>query len=79
MGGQKVPIGTANRGSFTNFAVAFKHNLHAMKYDVIVLGSGPGGYVTAIRASQLGLKAAVVERESLGGICLNWGLSLIHI
>ena len=44
-----------------------------MKYDVIVLGSGPGGYVTAIRASQLGLKAAVVERESLGGICLNWG------
>jgi dihydrolipoamide dehydrogenase len=44
-----------------------------MKYDVIVLGSGPGGYVTAIRASQLGLKTAVVERESLGGICLNWG------
>ena len=44
-----------------------------MKYDVIVLGSGPGGYVTAIRASQLGLKAAVVEKESLGGVCLNWG------
>jgi dihydrolipoamide dehydrogenase len=44
-----------------------------MKYDVIVLGSGPGGYVTAIRASQLGLKTAIVERESLGGICLNWG------
>ncbi len=44
-----------------------------MKYDVIVLGSGPGGYVTAIRASQLGLKTAVVEKESLGGICLNWG------
>jgi dihydrolipoamide dehydrogenase len=44
-----------------------------MKYDVIVLGSGPGGYVTAIRASQLGLKIAVVEREALGGICLNWG------
>jgi len=44
-----------------------------MKYDVIVLGSGPGGYVTAIRASQLGLKTAVIERESLGGICLNWG------
>ena len=42
-------------------------------YDVIVLGSGPGGYVTAIRASQLGLKTAVVEKESLGGICLNWG------
>ncbi|TCI94886.1 dihydrolipoyl dehydrogenase [Tenacibaculum sp. M341] len=44
-----------------------------MKYDVIVIGSGPGGYVTAIRASQLGFKAAVVEKESLGGICLNWG------
>ena len=44
-----------------------------MKYDVIVLGSGPGGYVAAIRASQLGLKTAVIERESLGGICLNWG------
>lgn len=44
-----------------------------MKYDVIVLGSGPGGYVTAIRASQLGLKTAVIEREALGGICLNWG------
>lgn len=44
-----------------------------MNYDVIVLGSGPGGYVAAIRASQLGLKVAVIERESLGGICLNWG------
>jgi len=43
------------------------------KYDVIVLGSGPGGYVTAIRASQLGLKTAVIEKESLGGVCLNWG------
>ncbi|PHS07962.1 MAG: dihydrolipoyl dehydrogenase [Kordia sp.] len=43
------------------------------KYDIIVLGSGPGGYVTAIRASQLGLKTAVIEKESLGGICLNWG------
>ena len=42
-------------------------------YDVIVLGSGPGGYVAAIRASQLGLKTAIVERESLGGVCLNWG------
>ena len=42
-------------------------------YDIIVLGSGPGGYVTAIRASQLGLKTAVIEKESLGGICLNWG------
>ncbi len=45
----------------------------ANAYDLIVLGSGPGGYVAAIRASQLGLKTAIVERESLGGICLNWG------
>jgi dihydrolipoamide dehydrogenase len=44
-----------------------------MKYDIIIIGSGPGGYVTAIRASQLGFKTAVVEREELGGICLNWG------
>jgi dihydrolipoamide dehydrogenase len=44
-----------------------------MTYDLVVLGSGPGGYVAAIRASQLGLKTAIIERESLGGICLNWG------
>jgi dihydrolipoamide dehydrogenase len=44
-----------------------------MKYNLIVVGSGPGGYVAAIRASQLGLKTAVIEKESLGGICLNWG------
>ena len=44
-----------------------------MAYDIIVLGSGPGGYVAAIRAAQLGYKTAVVEKESLGGICLNWG------
>ncbi|MBP6584593.1 MAG: dihydrolipoyl dehydrogenase [Flavobacterium sp.] len=44
-----------------------------MKYDIIVLGSGPGGYVTAIRASQLGFKVAIVEKENLGGVCLNWG------
>ena len=43
------------------------------EYDVIIIGSGPGGYVTAIRASQLGLKTAIVEKESLGGVCLNWG------
>ncbi len=43
------------------------------KYDLIIIGSGPGGYVTAIRASQLGFKTALVEKESLGGICLNWG------
>ena len=45
----------------------------ADSFDVIVIGSGPGGYVTAIRAAQLGLKTAIVEREALGGICLNWG------
>ncbi|CAA0172142.1 dihydrolipoyl dehydrogenase [Tenacibaculum maritimum] len=44
-----------------------------MKYDVLIIGSGPGGYVTAIRASQLGFKTAVIEKENLGGICLNWG------
>ncbi len=44
-----------------------------MKYDIIIIGSGPGGYVTAIRASQLGFKTAIVEKENLGGICLNWG------
>ncbi len=44
-----------------------------MQYDLIVIGSGPGGYVAAIRAAQLGLKTAVVEKESLGGVCLNWG------
>lgn len=45
----------------------------ATQYDLIVIGSGPGGYVAAIRASQLGMKTAVIEREALGGICLNWG------
>ncbi len=47
--------------------------LEIMNYDIVVIGSGPGGYVAAIRASQLGFKTAVVERENLGGICLNWG------
>src|SRR3954464_11806625 len=42
-------------------------------FDVVIIGGGPGGYVTAIRASQLGLKTALIEREHLGGICLNWG------
>src|SRR5690242_21905692 len=45
----------------------------ADNYDLIVLGSGPGGYVAAIRAAQLGIKTALIERELLGGICLNWG------
>ncbi|MDR2907590.1 MAG: FAD-dependent oxidoreductase, partial [Bacteroidales bacterium] len=44
-----------------------------MNYDLIVIGSGPGGYVAAIRGAQLGLKTAVVERADLGGVCLNWG------
>ena len=42
-------------------------------FDVLIIGAGPGGYVTAIRAAQLGFKTAIVEREHLGGICLNWG------
>src|SRR6185369_17980077 len=50
-----------------------KRKSMADQYDLIVLGSGPGGYVAAIRAAQLGLKTAIVEREKLGGICLNWG------
>ncbi|MGH8513069.1 MAG: FAD-dependent oxidoreductase, partial [Gammaproteobacteria bacterium] len=45
----------------------------AEPYDILVIGGGPGGYVAAIRAAQLGFKAAVIEREHLGGICLNWG------
>jgi len=44
-----------------------------MSYDLIVIGSGPGGYVAAIRASQLGMKVGVIEKAELGGICLNWG------
>ena len=45
----------------------------AQKFDLVVVGGGPGGYVAAIRAAQLGMKTALVEREHLGGICLNWG------
>ncbi|GAB4406809.1 MAG: dihydrolipoyl dehydrogenase [Bacteroidia bacterium] len=58
--------------AFVFFLIILPINM-AQAYDVLVIGSGPGGYVAAIRAAQLGLKAAVVERESLGGICLNWG------
>jgi dihydrolipoamide dehydrogenase len=47
--------------------------IYFMVYDVVVIGSGPGGYVAAIRASQLGFKTAIIEKESLGGVCLNWG------
>lgn len=55
------------------FSLILSLKFKTMTYDIIVLGSGPGGYVTAIRASQLGLKTAIIEREELGGICLNWG------
>ncbi len=51
----------------------FAKNNNSMSYDLIVIGSGPGGYVAAIRASQLGLKTAIVEKSELGGVCLNWG------
>ncbi len=63
----KLRINTYFRAS----TIKYLYSMSA--YDVIVLGSGPGGYVTAIRASQLGLKTAIVEKESLGGVCLNWG------
>ena len=49
------------------------------EFDIIVIGGGPGGYVAAIRASQLGFSTAIVEKRHLGGVCLNIGLSLIHI
>ena len=60
---------------FRKFASSKTSQYHyeMSKYDIIVLGSGPGGYVAAIRASQLGLKTAIIEKESLGGVCLNWG------
>src|SRR5690606_36198643 len=50
-----------------------KQKQNKMNFDLIVLGSGPGGYVAAIRAVQLGMNVAIVEKENLGGICLNWG------
>jgi len=68
-----MPIGTFATKVLTlsvSFSLAI---IMSAQYDVIVIGSGPGGYVAAIRASQLGLKTAIVEKESLGGVCLNWG------
>src|ERR1700720_2487371 len=60
------------RAYLANFAI--RGNAMAdTSYDIVVVGSGPGGYVAAIRAAQLGMKACVVERDQLGGICLNWG------
>ncbi len=55
------------------FSLNSHKNFKLMNYDIIVIGSGPGGYVTAIRAAQLGFKTAIIEKENLGGICLNWG------
>jgi dihydrolipoamide dehydrogenase len=60
--------------NLSDFAIfADSKNQKRMNYDIIVIGSGPGGYVAAIRAAQLGFKVAVVEKAELGGICLNWG------
>jgi len=53
--------------------IIFGKTFRYMDYDIIIIGSGPGGYVTAIRAAQLGFKTAIVEKENLGGVCLNWG------
>jgi dihydrolipoamide dehydrogenase len=64
------------RAGIYNYRIQLKTFIqpdHLMNYDVIVIGSGPGGYVTAIRASQLGMKTAVIEKAELGGVCLNWG------
>ena len=47
--------------------------INSMAFDLIIIGSGPGGYVAAIRASQLGMKVAIIEERELGGVCLNWG------
>ena len=55
----------------SKFAKIF--NINLMDFDIIIIGSGPGGYVAAIRASQLGKKVAVIEKAEVGGICLNWG------
>jgi dihydrolipoamide dehydrogenase len=60
-------------GKGVQYPQKYPPNLDCMQYDLIIIGSGPGGYVAAIRASQLGMQVAIVEKESLGGVCLNWG------
>jgi dihydrolipoamide dehydrogenase len=65
-----------NKNNYSNFyykELSLQEKINSMNYDIIVIGSGPGGYVAAIRASQLGFKVGVVEKAELGGICLNWG------
>ena len=69
----KRNLGLFFRSFFPIFAKSNKNRRKKMKYDVMIIGSGPGGYVAAVRAAQLGFNTAVVERENLGGICLNWG------
>ena len=68
------PTQTGLRYCVNSVSIDFKRIKIMINYDIIVVGSGPGGYVTAIRSSQLGFKTAIVEKESLGGVCLNWGV-----
>src|SRR6266478_6132809 len=63
----------SSRSSNIPFLKASEHSMADTSFDIIIIGSGPGGYVTAIRADQLGFKTAIVERDFLGGICTNWG------
>src|SRR5437762_9320722 len=63
----------SSRRRHTRYIGDWSSDVCSSDLDVVVIGSGPGGYVAAIRAAQLGFKTAVIERESLGGICLNWG------
>ena len=72
-GRRRFRIAASPIRAFTLAALDAKYSLMSTSFDVIVIGSGPGGYVTAIRAAQLGLKTAIVERDRFGGICLNWG------